>query len=96
MLARVTLRRELRVIFDELFSSGGSEIFFRSLQEYGLTAGSYRFEELQRAVNSRGEIAIGIRRSDRPQGSGVHLNPQRDERLQLSLGDELIVLATYS
>ena len=98
MLARVALRCELRAVFDELFSSGGCEIFFRRIPDYGLTGGEYTFGDLQRAVDSRGEIAIGLRRAgqDRIQGGGVQLNPGRDEHLQLSENDELIVLTTYA
>ena len=96
MLARVALRRELRAVFDELFSSGGSEIFFRPFQDYGIATGAYRFAELQRVVNSCGEIAIGIRRTESAQWGGVQLNPPREQQLQLSQGDELIVLTTYS
>ncbi len=107
MLARVALRRELRVVFDELFSSGGCEILFRRIGEYG-SAGSIRqqndlastngertFADLERAADAQGEIAIGVRRSGQgrtPHG-GVELNPKRDETMRLSDGDELIVLA---
>ena len=108
MLTRVALRRELDAVFDELFSSGGSEIIFRPIAEYDLaetlaqipdhdlTGGEYTFVDLQRAAQTRGEIAIGIRRADQersPHG-GVELNPGRDENLQLNVEDDLIVLAT--
>jgi Trk K+ transport system NAD-binding subunit len=75
MLTRVALRRELDAVFYELFSSGGNEIFFRPIAEYDLaeilpqiqdhdlTGGDYTFVDLQRAAQTRGEIAIGIRRS---------------------------------
>jgi Trk K+ transport system NAD-binding subunit len=97
MLARVALRRELRAVFDELFGSGGSEIFFRRIADYGVPGGEYRFADLQRAADARGEIAIGIRRSgqDGKPGGGVQLNPGRDERLRLNEDDEIIVLTTY-
>ena len=108
MLTRVALRRELDAVFDELFSSGGSEIFFRPIAEYGLadilsqipdhdlTGGDFTFADLQRAAQARGEIAIGIRRVDqgRSPNGGVELNPGRDENLQLNAEDDLIVLAT--
>jgi hypothetical protein len=109
MLARVALRRELRAVFDELFGSGGSEIFFRRIADSGLAenhnesevpdAGErvYSFADLQRAADARGEIAIGIRRTgqdDKP-GGGVQLNPGRDERQRLNDDDEIIVLTTY-
>ncbi len=110
MLARVALRRELRAVFDELFSSGGCEIFFRRIADYGLaevllqipdyelTGGEYTFADLQRVADVRGEIAIGIRRVEEGQtkNGGVELNPGRDERLQLTENDELIVLSTYA
>jgi Trk K+ transport system NAD-binding subunit len=108
MMARVALRRELRAVFDELFSSGGSEIVFRCIAEYELAeslnrsegpdAGErvYSFADLQRAADARGEIAIGIRRTGQEgkPGGGVQLNPGRDERLRLSQDDEIIVLTT--
>ena len=96
MLARVALRRELRAVIDELFSSGGCEIFFRHIADYGLAQGEYSFADLQRAADTRGEIAIGIRWAgqDQTQGGGVQLNPGRDEHLELNENDELVVLTT--
>jgi len=96
MLARVALRRELRAVIDELFSSGGCEIFFRHIADYGLVQGEISFADLQRAADTRGEIAIGIRWAgqDQTQGGGVQLNPRRDEHLKLNENDELIVLTT--
>jgi len=108
MMARVALRRELRAVFDELFSSGGSEIVFGRIMDYDLAenrnesevpdAGErvYSFSDLQRAADARGEIAIGIRRAGQEgkPGGGVQLNPGRDERLRLNEDDEIIVLTT--
>jgi hypothetical protein len=108
VMARVALRRELRAVIDGLFSSGGSEILFRRIAEYGLAekvnasdgsdAGElgYRFADLQRAAEARGEIAIGIRRmgQDRKPGGGVQLNPGHNKRLQLNEDDQIIVLTT--
>ncbi len=108
MLARVALRRELRAVIEELFSSGGCEIFFRRIADYGLAeilaqlpdyylAGrEYTFADLQRAADARGEIAIGIRRAgqEKTAHGGVKVNPRRDERLELNENDELIVLTT--
>ena len=109
MLTRVALRREMRALFDEVFTSGGTEIFFHRISDYGLveilsqipdyelTGNDYNFADLQRAADARGEIAIGIRRAGQQQTphGGVELNPRRDASLQLNQDDELIVLATY-
>jgi hypothetical protein len=96
MLTRVTLRRELRAVLDELFGTGGAEIFFRCITDFNLSSGEHTFADLQRAADVRGEIAIGIRRAgqqDTPHG-GIELNPARDERLEVNENDNLIVLST--
>jgi len=95
MLARVAMRRELRAVFDELFSSGGHEIAFRPIGDYGLAAGHYTFFELQRAADACGAISIGIRRHRRRSAAdgGIELNPGRDERLELEASDELVVVS---
>ena len=93
MMTRISLHRELRAVFDELFGSDGSKIRFRTLSDYGL-AGEYAFSALQQAARHQGEIAIGIRRAGgigTPLG-GVELNPGRDKVLQLDKADELIVI----
>ncbi len=109
MMTRVTLRRELRAVFDELFGSVGCEIQFRPIADYGLartpsegtaagsTGAERTFAEVQRAADARGDIAIGIRRAGRERAAdgGVVLNPGRDERLQLGASDDLIVIATH-
>lgn len=80
-----------------LTDAGGSEILFCNIAAYDLEAGEYTFADLQRAADTRGEIAIGLRRvgdKGAPQ-AGVSLNPRRDEHLRLNEGDELIVLSTY-
>src|SRR5690554_3614911 len=47
ILAQVALRRELRVVLDELFTAGGAEIQFRSPEDYPLPA-SADFQLLER------------------------------------------------
>ncbi|MBT8126949.1 MAG: hypothetical protein KJP15_05650, partial [Gammaproteobacteria bacterium] len=54
-----------------------------------LAQGEYAFVDLQQAADTRGKIALGIRRAGlahTPQG-GAELNPGRDEHLQLSEND---------
>jgi hypothetical protein len=55
------------------------------IADYGSTAGEYRFEQAQPAADTRGEIAIGLRRhgSRRNRNGGMLLNPCRDEVLEL-------------
>lgn len=92
VLAQVALRRELRVVLDELFTVGGAEIQFRDPQDYPLPA-SADFQLLEKIVAERGEIALGVfrgRADDR--GRHTQMNPPRDTYLDLQPGDQLVVL----
>jgi ion channel POLLUX/CASTOR len=96
MLAQVSLRRELRAVFDELFGPGGAEIVFRAPATYGL-AGDVSFQQIEAAAGARGEVALGVRprvgRVER--GGGIALNPARDRVFDLAADDEIIALTTY-
>ncbi|HLV76464.1 MAG TPA: ion channel DMI1 [Marinobacter sp.] len=96
ILAQVALRRELRVVFDELFTAGGAEIQFRDARDYRLPA-SAGFGVVESNVAARGEIALGIfRQTPHANGRHLQLNPGRDEPLDLQDGDQLVVLARTS
>ncbi len=94
VLAQVALRRELRVVLDELFTVGGAEIQFRDPHDYPLPA-SADFQVVEKAVAAKGEVALGIWRGHADQhGRRLGLNPPRNEYLDLSATDRLIVLCT--
>ena len=61
MLAQVALRSDLNAIFDDLFSSGGVEIFFLLAETYDLANREVNFRDVQDAVARRGETAVGVR-----------------------------------
>ncbi|TVT33637.1 CASTOR/POLLUX-related putative ion channel [Marinobacter vinifirmus] len=92
VLAQVALRRELRVVLDELFTAGGAEIQFRDPHDYPLPA-SATFQLLEKIVAARGEIALGVFRA-RADERGRHLvmNPPRKQYLDLQEGDQLLVM----
>ncbi|HAU17588.1 MAG TPA: ion channel DMI1 [Marinobacter adhaerens] len=92
VLAQVALRRELRIVLDELFTVGGAEIQFRDPADYPLPA-SATFQVLEKTVAAEGELALGIFRH-RANESGRHLqlNPPRKDYLELQPGDRLVVL----
>ena len=92
VLAQVALRRELRVVLDELFTVGGAEIQFRDPQDYPLPA-SATFQLLEKTLAAGGEIALGTHRARGDQrGRHLQLNPPRNEYLELQPGDQLVVL----
>lgn len=88
VLAQVALRRELNVVYEELFAAGGAEIFFRRVSDYGIAGQNVGFGQIMEMSACRDEIALGIRF----QNSGVVLNPAHDEPYMLGESDDLIVL----
>jgi hypothetical protein len=97
VLAHVALRRELNVVFDELFTSEGAEIFFRPAGEYGATGKTVTFYDLWKTAASNDEIALGVYLTN-PAGSmqrAVHLNPLKTRQWNLKTNDQIIVLMTY-
>jgi hypothetical protein len=89
-LAQIALRRELGVVFDELFSAGGAELLTRPASEYDLV-GRVPFRSVTRAARAQREIAIGIQRGG-PRGT-LHLVPAIDEQLEMTRDTEVIVIA---
>ncbi len=96
IMAQVALRRELRVVFEDLFGPEGCEIFFRGADSYGLLDTEVGFEEIQRAVAKHNETALGLRRArGANERAELLINPPRSQRWTLRGGDELVVLANY-
>jgi hypothetical protein len=92
ILAQVALRPELRVVLDDLFTVGGPEIQFRDPADYPLSANA-DFHALEKAVATKGEIALGVY-SSAVDEKGRHLlmNPPRGRLLELRENDRLVVL----
>ncbi len=92
ILAQVALRRELRVVLDDLFTVGGPEIQFRDPGVYPLPANT-DFQVLEKVVATKGEIALGVfRAAADEQGRHLLLNPPREQLLDLGENDRLVVL----
>ncbi|MBU2953319.1 CASTOR/POLLUX-related putative ion channel [Marinobacter sp. F3R08] len=93
VLAQVALRRELRIVLDELFTVGGAEILFRDPADYPLPA-SVDFQALQKILGESGEIPLGIHRAKADEsGKQLQLNPPRRVYLDLQPEDRLVVLS---
>jgi len=97
ILAHVALRPELNIVFDELFTTGGAEVYFRPAAEYGISTGKLRFEEIQGIVAGEGDTALGIRKTGNIRNSrgGIELNPPGSDMVRINAGDEIVVLTTY-
>ncbi|PLX47363.1 MAG: ion channel DMI1 [Desulfobulbaceae bacterium] len=97
MLAHIAMRPELNTVFQELFSSGGAEIYFRPMHEYGLAGKTMSFADIQDSVSARGEIALGVKVTAREKalGAEIELNPDKTASWSLTKDDEVVVLTTY-
>lgn len=94
MLAQVALRRELRVVFDDLFAAGGTELVFQPVALYAGSEPDVAFGDIGARAAERGEIALGIRTGI---GSAdLHLNPGRNSRWPSGDGAEVAALVTHS
>ncbi|MEX2499441.1 MAG: hypothetical protein WD397_11270 [Wenzhouxiangellaceae bacterium] len=96
-MAQITLRRETRLVFEELFTAGGAEIEFRPVSAHA-AAGSATFAQLEAGVGARGDTLLGVQHADQGEGHdrGLVLNPPRDTRLALNESDRLCVLTSVA
>jgi len=90
MLAQLSERAELRVVFDELFDAEGASIVLRPAGRFAPN-GPVTFAEVVAAGNAWGESALGYRRAS---DGVVVLNPHKAERLSLTHDDEVVVVTT--
>jgi voltage-gated potassium channel Kch len=97
VLSQVSENRELTLVFDELFSSRGSEIYLNPVEHYVTPGADIDFYAVLEAARRRGETAIGYRVAadfrDEDRGYGVTVNPLKTARRRYSAGDKVIVLA---
>ncbi len=100
MMSHIALRPELRMVFENLFTAGGAEIFFHPPEAYlEPELRKLSFAQLQEKVAAHGAIALGIFRPAAPGKSSAEeliLNPSPELEWQVQATDEIVVLITYS
>jgi len=96
LMAQIAQRRELGLVFEELFTVGGAEIIYRDQTDYPMQSVT-TFADLEAVAGLQGETALGVFRCE-PDGEGrrLQLNPPRDTPLKLKKDDELVVLTTLA
>lgn len=97
MLAQVAENKHLIQVFEELFNPEGSELYLRPIGDYIVPDHPVNFYTLLEAARRRNQVAVGYllyeKRSDAASNYGVSLNPRKDQVLQFSSRDQLVVLA---
>jgi voltage-gated potassium channel Kch len=97
MLSQVSENKQLTQVFDDLFSSVGSEVYLNPVEQYLTPGAEVDFYTVLEAARRRGETALGFRLiadARKPERSyGVKVNPNKTARRTYLPGDKIIVLA---
>ena len=97
LLTQVSENGELLEVFQDLFTSEGSEIYLKPARDYVLTGRAVNFYTVTEAARRRGETAIGYclerHANDSSRAYGVRVNPPKSEPLTFEPEDRIIVLA---
>ena len=99
IFAQAALNPEVMLVYDQLFSAEGSEVYLKPVPLYfdPEEAGEVTFGDCMLAAQARQEVCFGVKliadeaRADH--NFGVQLIPKRDERFRFEPGDCLITLA---
>ena len=96
MVSQVAENSHLVRVFEELFSSGGCELYLKPVTDY-VPGGEIPFGVLYEAALRRGEVAIGYRLArqarDPAAAFGIVVNPSKRARVAITRGDSVIVVA---
>lgn len=97
MLSQVAENKELNIVFEELFSPAGSEIYLKPVRHYVQTNVPMTFTTVLAAAAERGESAIGYKLAAFAgvpgKSYGVVVNPNKSELVTFRPDDKVIVLA---
>ncbi|MFM9878526.1 MAG: CASTOR/POLLUX-related putative ion channel [Rhodoglobus sp.] len=97
MLSQVSENKKLTQVFDDLFSSVGSEVYLQPAENYVAPGVAVNFYTVLEAARRRGETALGFRiaadarKGDK--GYGVTVNPVKTAAITFTADDKIIVLA---
>lgn len=97
MLAMLSENPALESVFEDLFDSGGSELYLKPVGLYVKCAAKVDFLTVVEAASRRGETAIGFSiaalSKDPDLGYGIRVNPPKGMEIEFQPEDRIIVLA---
>lgn len=92
LLAQVALKRELKRVYDELFTAGGANIVFRDLEQSGL-ASPVTLRRLADQLWQQGDVLLGLyQEAAGPQAAQLRLNTLSEDEWPSSPGLRLVVM----
>jgi voltage-gated potassium channel Kch len=101
MLSQISENKELKTIFETLFSAANPSIYIKPAEYYVELGRPVNFYTVLEAARQRNEIAIGYKlheakpryATDSMLAYGVRVNPIKSNRIFFSEGDKIIVIA---
>jgi voltage-gated potassium channel Kch len=97
MLSQISQNKELNMVFKDLFSPEGSEVYLKPVENYIRVGAPITFSTIVAAAAQRGEIAFGYKlarnTANATEAYGVVVSPQKSAGIAFQPGDKLIVLA---
>jgi voltage-gated potassium channel Kch len=97
MLTQLSENRDLKKVFDDLFSAEGSEIYLKDALDYVIAEYPVNFYTVLEAAANKGQTAIGYRKMDFAhdvdKNYGIKINPVKTDNIYFTEGDKIIVLA---
>ncbi len=97
LMAQISENKELWAVFEQLFDPAGSEPYLKPAGEYVELDTPLSFYTVVEAARRRDEVAVGYRvksEAGNPHKSyGLHLNPDKSQRITFAEGDRMILLA---
>jgi len=104
MLSQISENRELKTVFEYLFSAGGPAIYLNPAEHYIELGRPVNFYTIMESARQQNEIAIGYKLHDpKPRhvgekllSHGVNVNPKKSNQIFFSNGDKIIVLTEES
>ncbi len=104
MLSQIAENIELKMIFEDIFTAGGTAIYIRPASDYVELGKPVNFYTVVESARQKGHIALGMKiqssekrySSDIKLAHGVIVNPQKQKEFFYTKDDSIIILADES
>jgi ion channel POLLUX/CASTOR len=97
MLAQISESKDLAAVFSSLFDPEGAELYLKPAADYVELECPVHFSTVVESARQRDEIALGFRLARESSSAsamyGVHINPDKRNRVTFAAGDRIVVLA---
>lgn len=97
LLTQISENKELPLVYEDLFTADGSELYLKPASEYVALDQPVNFYTVMESARQRNEVAIGYRNMALSNAAdnnyGVEVNPKKSASVTFHQGDKVIVLA---